>query len=261
MTKPELTVLKIGGNVVDDEKTLHSVLTDFAALEGKKILVHGGGKIADMICEKLNITPQKVEGRRLTDAPTLDVVTMVYAGLINKKIVARLQRLECNALGLTGADLNVLLAHKRAKGNIDYGFAGDIDSVNVKSLSALLKIADTIVLAPITHDGKGQLLNTNADTIATVTAIAMSKRYETTLKFCFEKKGVLSDPADDDSVIPTIQYEEYQAYKASGAIYAGMIPKLDNAFGALQKGVGRVVICGPDGIQVSASSVGTRLVK
>jgi len=251
----KLTVVKIGGNVVDDDEALLGVLNDFAGLAGKKILVHGGGKIADLICTRLGIVPVKREGRRLTDAATLEVVTMVYGGLINKKIVALLQARGCNALGLTGADLNIIRAHKRVKGAIDYGFAGDIDEVQGETLMGLLGVADTLVLAPLTHDKKGQLLNTNADTIATVVAVALSGRYETRLVFCFEKKGVLSDPKDDNSVIGSINYAQYQEYKRTGVVYEGMIPKLDNAFGALEKGVSTVVLCGPDGVKGDGGTV------
>ena len=258
MTNNQLLIIKIGGNVVDTPSVLSQVLSDFAPIEGRKIVVHGGGKIADVLLKKMDITPQKVEGRRITDAATLDVVTMVYAGLINKKIVAELQSLNCNAIGLTGADMNALQAHKRiSKNGIDYGFAGDIDAVNTEGVAKLLdSVADTIVFAPITHDRNNQLLNTNADTIAATLAIAMSKKYDVTLKFIFEKKGVLADPRDDDSVISTISYADFQAGKANGTIFEGMIPKLDNAFNVLKNGVSSVVICGVEGVN---TNVGTTL--
>ena len=254
--KQELVVIKIGGNVVDNPSVLSQVLKDFAAIKTKKILVHGGGKIADVLLKKLQIEPKKIEGRRITDEDTLDVVTMVYAGLINKKIVAQLQANDCNALGLTGADLNSILAHKRSKGSIDYGFAGDIDAVNTEGLSGLLETAQTIVFAPITHDKKGQLLNTNADTIASTLAVGLSEKYDVTLKYCFEKQGVLSDVNDDNSVIPNISYEAFQQGKADGTFFEGMIPKLDNAFNAMKSGVKSVVICGTEGV---VKEIGTRL--
>ncbi len=245
--------------MVDDDRLLDRVLTDFAALEGKKILVHGGGKIADVVCEKLQIVPRKVDGRRLTDAPTLEIVTMVYAGLINKKIVALLQALGCNALGLTGADANLIRAHKRFGAALDYGFAGDVDEVSLAALNGLFGVADALVVAPITHDRQGQLLNTNADTIATVLAVAASAVYATELVFCFEKKGVLLDPADEDSVIPLLSFTDYQAYKQSGVVSAGMLPKLDNAFRAMEQGVESVRICGVEGGRKTAWEGGTSL--
>ncbi len=259
MSKDKLLIIKIGGNVVDTPSVLSQVLADFSAIEGRKIVVHGGGKIADVLLKKMDIVPKKIEGRRITDEATLDVVTMVYAGLINKKIVAELQSVGCNALGLTGADMNAMQAHKRiSKNGIDYGFAGDIDAVNTEGVSKLLdSVADTLVFAPITHDKKGQLLNTNADTIAATLAVAMSEKYYVTLKFIFEKKGVLSDPSDDKSVISTMRYADFQAGKADGSIYEGMIPKLDNAFNVLKNGVSSVVICGIEGVN---SAVGTRLI-
>jgi acetylglutamate kinase len=253
----QLVIIKVGGNVVDNPTVLSQVLTDFAAIQTRKILVHGGGKVADQLLKKLNIEPQKVEGRRITDAATLEVVTMVYAGLINKNITAQLQAAGCNALGLTGADLNMILAHKRVGANIDYGFAGDVDAVDTDGVAHLLNYAQAIVFAPITHDKKGQLLNTNADTIASKLAVAMSQQFDVTLKFVFEKKGVLSDPKDDNSVIETITMTDFQHGKANGSISDGMIPKLDNAFNAMKAGVQSVVICGTEGVD---STVGTRLV-
>jgi acetylglutamate kinase len=251
----QLIVIKIGGNVVDNPSVLNGVLDDFANIPHKKILVHGGGKIADVLLKKLNIEPQKIEGRRITDADTLDVVTMVYAGLINKKIVAQLQARNCNALGLTGADLNSLLAHKRSKGNMDYGFAGDIDSVNTEGVAGLLHIANTLVFAPITHDKQGQLLNTNADTIASTIAVGLSNDFDVTLKYVFEKQGVLADINDENSVIPSITYDAFQKGKADGTFFEGMIPKLDNAFDAMKSGVTSVVICGTEGVLYSKGTV------
>lgn len=254
--KKQLVVIKIGGNVVDNPSVLSQVLKDFADIKTTKILVHGGGKIADVLLKKLQIEPKKIEGRRITDEDTLDVVTMVYAGLINKKIVAQLQALDCNALGLTGADLNSILAHKRSKGSVDYGFAGDIDSINTEGLTSLLETAQTIVFAPITHDKKGQLLNTNADTIASTLAVGLSENYDVTLKYCFEKQGVLLDVNDDNSVILNISYEAFQQGKADGTFFEGMIPKLDNAFNAMKNGVKSVVICGTAGV---VNETGTKL--
>ena len=250
MRDNQLVIIKIGGNVLDNPLVLKQVLTDFARIEGLKILVHGGGKIADVMLQKLNIKPVKVDGRRISDEPTLDVVTMVYAGLINKKIVAQLQALNCNAIGVTGADMNILQAYKRVSTNgTDYGFTGDIDAVNTEGVSNLLKMTQSIVFAPITHDKKGQLLNTNADTIASTLAIALRETHDVILKFVFEKQGVLSNPHDDNSVISIISYHDFQAGKADGSIADGMIPKLDNAFNALKAGVQSVFICGIEGIK------------
>jgi acetylglutamate kinase len=256
MIDNQLIIIKIGGNVVDNPSVLSKVLDDFAKIPQRKILVHGGGKIADVLLKKLNIEPQKIEGRRITDEATLDVVTMVYAGLINKKIVAQLQARACNAMGLTGADLNAILAHKRTKGNIDYGFAGDIDAVNTEGVAALLDIAQTLVFAPITHDKNGQLLNTNADTIASTLAVRLSSKFKVTLKYVFEKKGVLSDVNDEDSVISNINFDDFQKGKSDGTFFEGMIPKLDNAFDAMKNGVQSVVICGIEGIN---EEIGTTL--
>jgi acetylglutamate kinase len=256
MIDNQLIIIKIGGNVVDNPSVLSKVLDDFAKIPQRKILVHGGGKIADVLLKKLNIEPQKIEGRRITDEATLDVVTMVYAGLINKKIVAQLQARACNAMGLTGADLNTILAHKRTKGNIDYGFAGDIDAVNTEGVAAFLDIAQTLVFAPITHDKNGQLLNTNADTIASTLAVRLSSKFKTTLKYVFEKKGVLSDVNDEDSVISNINFDDFQKGKSDGTFFEGMIPKLDNAFDAMKNGVQSVVICGIEGIN---EEIGTTL--
>jgi acetylglutamate kinase len=256
MIDNQLIIIKVGGNVVDNPSVLSKVLDDFAKIPQRKILVHGGGKIADVLLKKLNIEPQKIDGRRITDEATLDVVTMVYAGLINKKIVAQLQARGCNAMGLTGADLNAILAHKRTKGNVDYGFAGDIDAVNTEGVAALLGIAQTLVFAPITHDKKGQLLNTNADTIASTLAVSLSSKFKTTLKYVFEKKGVLLDVNDEDSVIANINFDDFQKGKSDGTFFEGMIPKLDNAFDAMKNGVQSVVICGIEGIN---EDIGTTL--
>lgn len=235
-------VIKIGGNIVDDEVKLRSFLTDFAAVKWKKILIHGGGKAATKLAGQLNIPQQMVEGRRITDAETLKIVTMVYAGLINKNVVAQLQATGCNAVGLSGADGNIIKAHKRIVSGINYGFAGDVDEVNTVFLHQLLQQGNTPVLAPITHDGKGQLLNTNADTIAQETAKALSKLYTVHLVYSFEKAGVLLNADDETSVIGMIDPSTYDELKAKGLVFAGMIPKLDNAFTALNSGVKKVMI-------------------
>jgi acetylglutamate kinase len=229
----KLFVVKIGGNIIDDEAKLSSFLQSFALLEGKKILVHGGGKLATRIAEAMGIQQQMVDGRRITDAETLKIVTMVYAGFINKNIVVQLQSFNCNATGLSGADGNIIKAHKRSAA-IDYGYVGDIDEVNAELLHTLLQINDALVLAPITHDGNGQLLNTNADTIAQEVAKAMSKLYDLDL--------MLLDVNDDASVIPLINPVKYEQLKAQGKIFAGMLPKLDNAFAAVFSGVHKVII-------------------
>ena len=237
-----LTVIKIGGNVIDDDIKLSSFLKAFASIKGKKILVHGGGKLATKLAEQLNIPQQLVDGRRITDAETLKIVTMVYAGYVNKNIVAQLQANGENAIGICGADGNAILAHKRTNALLDYGFVGDIDEVNFSFFSDLLDRNISIVVAPVTHDAKGQLLNTNADTIAQEIANAMSKTYSVQLIYSFEKAGVLTDTNDDDTLIKEINPFSYKQLKESGAIFAGMIPKLDNAFAALHNGVEKVII-------------------
>jgi acetylglutamate kinase len=247
---PSLTVVKIGGNILDDPDALGRFLTTFAGLKGDRLLIHGGGKRATQVADKLGIATTMLDGRRITDAAMLEVVTMVYAGLINKQVVARLQALNVNALGLTGADANLILAEKRPvrpePGAVDYGFAGDILEVNAGQLQFFLRQNLTPVLAPITYDAGGSLLNTNADTLASAVAIDMALHNAVTLVYCFEKKGVLANPADDGSVIPRLTTEDYARHKAAGSISAGMIPKLDNAFGALRAGVSRVVIAHAD---------------
>lgn len=239
-----LYVIKIGGNVIDNSENLHHFLKDFRSLNGNKILVHGGGKVATQLSETLGIEPKLVDGRRITDIETLRVVTMVYGGLINKNIVAQLQRYGNNAIGLTGADGNFIRAKKRAVKTIDYGFVGDIDdqSINPESISSLLNAGFTPVFCAITHDGEGQLLNTNADTIASALAVAMSELYETELIYCFEKKGVLRDIDDEESLINHITPELYEELKMKQIIHSGMLPKLDNAFSAIACGVKAVTI-------------------
>ncbi len=238
----KLYVIKIGGNIIDDEATLSSFLKDFAAIEEKKILVHGGGKLATRLAEKLGVQQQVIDGRRITDAETLKIVTMVYAGFINKNIVAALQAYQCNAIGLCGADGDTILAHKRNHPVLDYGFVGDVDAINTDLIDSLLVKNIAVVFAPITHDQQGQLLNTNADTIAQEIAKGMSDLYEVELIYSFEKSGVLLNANDDATVIPEINPAYYQELKAKNKIFAGMLPKLDNAFAALKSGVSKVII-------------------
>ena len=238
----KLYIIKIGGNIIDDEEKLSSFLKVFAAVEGKKILVHGGGKLATKLAEQMNVPQQMVEGRRITDAETLKIVTMVYAGYINKNIVAQLQANDCSALGLSGADGNVIQAHKRVHAIIDYGFAGDVDFINSSLLQTLLQQNISLVVAPITHDKQGQLLNTNADTIAQEIAKELSQQFDVNLIYSFEKAGVLLDSYDDSSVINKINPAFYKELKEKNLVFAGMIPKLDNAFAALNSSVKKVII-------------------
>ncbi|GAA4519517.1 MULTISPECIES: acetylglutamate kinase [Sphingobacterium] len=244
MSNSTLNIIKIGGNVIDDDIQLEAFLEKFAAIPGKKILVHGGGKIASRVAEKMGLKVKMVDGRRITDKDMLDVVTMVYAGLTNKNIVATLQKYKCDAIGLSGADGNVIKAVKRPVKEIDYGFAGDIlaDSVNSLAIKKFLDAGFTPVFSAITHNGNGQLLNTNADTIASALAVNMTEHYETSLIYCFEKNGVLKDINDENSVIETITAKQFEMYKDSGIISEGMIPKLQNAFDAINKGVKSVYI-------------------
>jgi acetylglutamate kinase len=242
MEKQTLHIIKVGGNIIDDESRLRGFLEHFAALRGLKLLVHGGGKVATQLAKDLGIPQQMVDGRRITDKDTLRIVTMVYAGLINKQVVASLQGLGCNAIGLCGADAGLVLARKRAHAQTDYGFVGDVESIAAGTIDGLLQQGLSVVLAPITHDGRGQLLNTNADTIAQEIARGMSPHYHTVLVYSFEKPGVLMDAEDDSSVIPRIDPTLYRTLKDTGRIFAGMIPKLDNAFQALSSGVGKVII-------------------
>jgi acetylglutamate kinase len=257
----DLIILKIGGNVLDNQPVLQSVLDSFAAMPGNRILIHGGGKIANVLMKQLGIEPIMVEGRRVTDDKTLAIVTQVYAGLINKNLVSQLQARSCNAIGLTGADANTIPAVKRPVKEVDYGFVGDVDTskINAKTIQGLLEQELIPVFAPITHDGKGQLLNTNADTIASSLAIAMASYYKVKLVYCFEKNGVLSNPDDDNTVISCIDENAYSGYKAKGAIHSGMVPKLDNAFKALKTGVSEIVICGPGAFGAGSSTPGTTI--
>ncbi len=241
--KEKLTIVKVGGAVVEDEAQLAQLLKDFSAIEGKKVLVHGGGRRATQVAASLGIESKMVNGRRITDAEMLNVVTMVYGGLVNKNLVARLQANGVNALGLTGADIDVIRSHKRPlKDGIDYGFVGDVDKANGQMLSRLIEEGITPVMAPLTHDGQGTILNTNADTIASETAKALAPYYDVTLIFSFEKKGVLRNPDDDDSVIPVITHADFIKYKGDGTISGGMLPKIENALAAIDAGVGRVII-------------------
>ncbi len=241
--KEKLTVVKVGGAIVEDEAQLNQLLKDFSAISGKKVLVHGGGRRATQVAKQLGIETQMVNGRRITDAQMLQVVTMVYGGLVNKNLVARLQANGVNALGLTGADANVIQAHKRpVKDGIDYGYVGDVDKASGDTLHHLIEAGITPVMAPLTHDMQGNILNTNADTIASETAKALAPFYDVTLIFSFEKKGVLSNPDDDDSVIPTITRDDFQRLKADGTVAGGMLPKLENAFNAIAAGVKAVNI-------------------
>lgn len=228
---------------MDSPEACSSFLESFSKLDGLKILVHGGGKIATQIAASLQVETQMVDGRRITDKPMLDVVTMVYGGLVNKNIVAQLQSISVNAIGMSGADGGIIRAVKRPVKSIDYGFVGDIAEVNGHAVNKIVENGFVPVIAPLTFDKEGQLLNTNADTMASALAVAMSQFYGTILIYCFEKKGVLLDPEDDDSVISSLNAERYEIHKAAGVINKGMIPKLDNAFDALNSGVGNVLIC------------------
>lgn len=257
-----LYVVKIGGNVIDNPEACSRFLTDFSKLPSPKILVHGGGKVATQIAARLQIETQMVDGRRITDKPMLDVVTMVYAGLVNKNLVAQLQAIGSNAIGLTGADGGIIRSVKRPVKTIDYGFVGDIEAVNDEQINALLNSNLIPVIAPLTYSSEGLLLNTNADTMASATAVAMANHYEVNLIYCFEKKGVLSDPDDDNSVISSLTSDSYTSYKSSGAINKGMIPKLDNAFAALSDGVNKVTICHADELILAVTGeAGTTIIK
>lgn len=240
--KEKLTLVKVGGKIVEEEESLAQLLQDFAQIEGRKVLVHGGGRSATRLATDLGIESQMVDGRRITDKETLKVVTMVYGGLVNKTIVAGLQALDINALGLTGADMNLMRSQKRPVVTVDYGYVGDVQEVNADLLAGLIAQGIVPVLAPLTHDKKGSLLNTNADTIAGEAAKALARHFEVTLMYCFEKKGVLFDADDDESVIAEIRPDDFRRYVEEGVIQGGMIPKLENAFAAIDAGVKEVVI-------------------
>jgi acetylglutamate kinase len=254
----QIKVIKVGGKILEEEQSLLQLLDNFAAIEGKKVLVHGGGRLATTIGEKLGIESKYVDGRRITDAETLQVVTMVYGGLANKTVVAKLQARDCNALGLTGADMNIILAEKRPVKTIDYGYVGDVKKVDGKRLSSLIDLDIVPVMAPLTHDKKGNILNTNADTIAAETAKGLSAFYDVSLVYCFEKAGVLMDEHNDESVIANITPESYKKLKADNTIHSGMIPKLDNAFDALKQGVKEVIITNVESINSGKGTVITK---
>lgn len=237
-----LQVIKIGGNIINDPPALHRLLDTFAALPAPKILVHGGGKRATELSKRLGITPKLIDGRRITKTADLEIVTMVYAGLLNKNIVAQLQARDCRAIGLSGADGDCIRAVRRAPQPIDFGWVGDVSTINTNAVTGLLEQGMTPVFCALTHDGAGNLLNTNADTIATELAIGMTSAFEVQLLYCFEKRGVLAESEDDNSRIPQLDHAAYQKLRAEGVIHSGMLPKLDNAFRALRAGVGRVVI-------------------
>ncbi len=240
-----LKVVKIGGNIVDNPEKLDKFLVDFASLEGEKILIHGGGKVATTIAKSLGIESVMIDGRRVTDGETLKVVTMVYAGLINKTIVSKLRAAGCDAFGLCGADGGFITSVRRAPKPIDYGFVGDpvAEKFGVGTAMALIETGKTLIVAPITDDGQGSLLNTNADTVAQTVAVGMSEAYEVELIYCFEKNGVMRDIDDPSSVIPEISPADFERLKAEGIVADGMLPKLENAFKAIRSGVKRVVIC------------------
>ena len=252
----KLTIVKVGGAVVEDESQLSQLLTNFSTIQGNKILVHGGGRRATKIASELGIESKMVNGRRITDAKTLEVVMMVYGGLVNKNLVARLQACGVNALGLTGADIDIIRSHKRPiKDGIDFGFVGDVDCANGEMLSKLIHTRITPVIAPLTHDGQGNILNTNADTIASETAKALASHFDVTLIYAFEKPGVLSNPDNDNSIIPVITRELYRQYVNEGIISGGMMPKIENALSAIDAGVGRVIITSATAINGKSGTI------
>ena len=253
----KLTIIKVGGKVVENTESMNAFLDQFTRISSHKILVHGGGRTATEMAAKLGIESELVDGRRITGKSMLEVVTMVYGGLVNKKIVAGLQARGCNAIGLTGADLNLISAVKRPVGKIDFGFVGDIDDVNSREIRMLIDENVVPVVAPLTHDGKGNLLNTNADTIASELASELSNHFNVFLFYCFDKKGVLTDPRDDNSVIYDLDAEHYNSFKQAGTISTGMIPKLDNGFKAKRNGVKEVLITNTEHMAVGR---GTRLI-
>lgn len=255
----KLTLIKVGGKIVEEQATLSRLLASFAAIPGRKVLVHGGGRSATAMASRLGIESRMVGGRRITDKAMLEVVTMVYAGLVNKNIVAGLQALGVNALGMTGADMNILLSDKRPVGEVDYGYVGDVRRVDAAALSALIEMGVVPVIAPLTHDGQGSMLNTNADTMAGETAKALASRYEVSLVYCFEKRGVLRDENDDNSVIAEMTRQQFETYRAEGVVQGGMIPKLENAFDAIRHGVREVIITRADA--VGQPHEGTRIVE
>lgn len=248
MQKKKITIIKVGGKIVEEKESLAGLLDRFAAIEGAKVLIHGGGRSATKIAESLGIESRMVNGRRITDEPMLQVVTMVYGGLVNKNIVAGLQARGVNALGLTGADANIIRAHKRPVGEVDFGFVGDVDYADGDMLGRLIEQGIVPIVAPLTHDGKGNLLNTNADTMAAETAKGLARLYDVTLTYCFEFPGVMRNPDEPASLIPTIDKESYKQLLADGIVSGGMIPKIDNAFNAIDNGVSQVIITKADAI-------------
>ena len=246
--KEHLTIIKVGGKIVENSESLNSLLKDFAAVEGKKLLVHGGGRSATQMAARLGVETKMVDGRRITDEAMLEVVTMVDGGLVNKRIVAGLQALGIDAVGLTGADMNIVLSDKRKVSAVDYGWVGDVKRVNAEAVATLIESGCCPVVAPLTHDGCGHVLNTNADTMAGEMAKAMAAHYDVTLMFCFEKPGVLADENDDSSLIPTITPAVLDDLKRRGVVSGGMIPKLDNAIACVSAGVESVVITQADRI-------------
>lgn len=261
--KEQLYIIKIGGNCIDDKSVLIPFLSTFSAIQGKKILIHGGGSIATKHAELLDIQQNFHEGRRITDKKTLDIAVMSYRGLINAEITSLLQSMQCNAIGLCGADAGLLKAKKRLVNEIDFGFVGDIDvdSINVDIFRHLLEFPLIPVIAPITYDRFGNLLNTNADTIATMIAIALQKTYDITLIYCFDKSGVLSNPANEESMLESLNKAEYDALKNKCMINNGMIPKLDNAFLALNSGVNTIFLTSPDSLKSDCMvTKGTRII-
>ena len=256
-----INIVKVGGGIIENEEDLSTFLTSFSKIPGKKILIHGGGRLATKFAAQLGIKTNMIEGRRVTDDAMLDVVTMVYGGLTNKKIVAALQANNINALGLSGADGNIIKAHKRVVKEVDYGWVGDIDEINTGLILTLLDNNIVPVIAPLSHDGKGKILNTNADTIASAVASAISIKRETQLVLGFELDGVLVDPKDKTSVITKITPQLFEDYKKSGVITDGMIPKLENAFAAISAGVSAVKICNALKISeaITENNIGTTI--
>lgn len=256
--KEKLTIVKVGGKIVEDEASLQRLILAFAQMDGLRLLVHGGGRTATDVAKRLGVETVMVEGRRVTDQAMLEVVTMVYGGLVNKSVVAALQAAGINAIGLTGADMNVMRAHRRPAGRVDYGFVGDVDKADGEALAHLLQSGVVPVMAPLTHDGHGQLLNTNADTIAGETAKALAHHFEVTLVYCFEHAGVLKDANDEESLIPTINRASFEALVADGTVSSGMIPKIENCLQAVEQGVARVVITAADALGTDSGTVITQ---
>jgi len=260
--KEQLHIIKIGGNCIDDKSVLLPFLSTFSAIPGKKILIHGGGSIATKHAQHLNIEQHFHNGRRITDKPTLDIAVMSYRGLINAEITSLLQSMQCNAIGVCGADAGLIKSEKRIIKDIDFGFVGDIndDSINIDMFCNLLEFPLIPVIAPITFDRFGTLLNTNADTIATIIAIALQRTFDVSLIFCFDKYGVLSDPSDSESIIESLDKSHYEMLQSQGIIQHGMIPKLDNAFHAIKSGVKTIILTSPDSLQSEVSNIkGTRI--